>query len=370
MKKLLFISSEFPPGPGGIGKHALSFLEAAADLEDISIRALVGQDYASIKEVQLFNNRLPFHVETFVNRSYKGYKLLRAIQVIQYIISYRPKRVFLSGKSSLWFAIIIRLLRPHQRISAVVHGSEITKAGRVKNFLNTISFFVLNDIYPVSTFTRGLLPRFCLKIKNVVIIENGLPDSFFNSAVEHDRNRSKEKSSRYPRLLTVGNVTARKGQHRLIKALPSLIDKFPNVHYEIVGLETEKNKLQALALQLGVEQRVDFKGVLSEKDLYSSYRNSDLFVMLSENQNNGDVEGFGIAILEANYFGLPALGAKYCGIEDAVSSENGILVDGNNFSDIVEGVNYILQNYSDLSSSSRKWAKTFRWTEIIKKFNL
>ena len=37
---------------------------------------------------------------------------------------------------------------------------------------------------------------------------------------------------------------------------------------------------------------------------------SNIFIMLSNNLISGDVEGFGIAILEANYFGLPAYRSK------------------------------------------------------------
>mgnify|MGYP003346336418 CR=1 FL=1 len=45
-------------------------------------------------------------------------------------------------------------------------------------------------------------------------------------------------------------------------------------------------------------------------------------MMLSERQPDGDIEGFGIAILEANYYGLPAIGASDCGIEDAIDEGN------------------------------------------------
>ena len=49
-------------------------------------------------------------------------------------------------------------------------------------------------------------------------------------------------------LLTVGNVTERKGQEVVIRALPSL----PGVRYEMIGLPTRAAELAALARELGV----------------------------------------------------------------------------------------------------------------------
>ena len=51
---------------------------------------------------------------------------------------------------------------------------------------------------------------------------------------------------------------------------------------------------------------------------------SDVFVMLSSPTSTGDVEGFGIAIIEANALSLPSIGAKDCGIEDALEIRDGI----------------------------------------------
>ena len=62
--------------------------------------------------------------------------------------------------------------------------------------------------------------------------------------------------------------------------------------------------------------------------LYEIYNQADIFIMLSQNDIKFDVEGFGIAILEANLLGIPAIGSRDTGIEDAiVHNETGKLVD-------------------------------------------
>ena len=91
--------------------------------------------------------------------------------------------------------------------------------------------------------------------------------------------------------------------------------------------------------------------------------------MLSEEQNDGDVEGFGIAIIEANACGIPAIGSKNCGIEDAISNEySGLLVDPKDPNKIVNSISSILNNYSQYSINAVNWSKSFTWDSVINKY--
>ena len=88
--------------------------------------------------------------------------------------------------------------------------------------------------------------------------------------------------------------------------------------------------------------------------------------MLSEETKNGDVEGFGIAILEANAFGIPAIGSKGCGIEDAIDDgETGYLVNVTDVNSILKAVTDINNSYSDFSKNSILWSKNFNWDKIV-----
>ena len=104
--------------------------------------------------------------------------------------------------------------------------------------------------------------------------------------------------------------------------------------------------------------------------LYQIYLSCDVFAMLSENQPDGDIEGFGIAILEANSFGLPAIGAKGCGIEDAISKESGVLVDGDNCEEILQALNFVLENKEVLSKGAREWAKNHSWNKLSRRLDI
>jgi phosphatidylinositol alpha-1,6-mannosyltransferase len=93
-------------------------------------------------------------------------------------------------------------------------------------------------------------------------------------------------------------------------------------------------------------------------------------MLLSENQIIGDVEGFGIVALEANYFGLPVIGARGCGIEDAINDGyNGFLVDNKDCDEITEKTVQTILNMGNLRIQCQKWVLNFDWKKIGRVYN-
>jgi phosphatidyl-myo-inositol dimannoside synthase len=117
-------------------------------------------------------------------------------------------------------------------------------------------------------------------------------------------------------LLTVARMDSRergKGQDRVIAAIPSLVSKGYDVGYLIAGEGDDRVRLEGLARQTGVAERVRFLGAVPPKHLREIYRVPDLFVMPSIQ------EGFGIAFLEAMASGTPALALDVAGARDALA---------------------------------------------------
>jgi phosphatidylinositol alpha-1,6-mannosyltransferase len=116
-------------------------------------------------------------------------------------------------------------------------------------------------------------------------------------------------------LLTVGRMDAReryKGHDRVIAAISSLVAKGHDICYLVVGEGADRIRLEALARDAGVSERVRFLGRVGLQTLVELYRMADLFVMPSTG------EGFGVAFLEAMASGAPALGLDVAGARDAL----------------------------------------------------
>jgi glycosyltransferase involved in cell wall biosynthesis len=94
----------------------------------------------------------------------------------------------------------------------------------------------------------------------------------------------------------------------------------PDVFLVIVGEGRDRVRLQRLAAQLHIDDRVRFTGRVSEEDLPLYYQACDVFVLPSLK------EGFGIVFLEAMQYAKPCIGARAAAVPEViVDGENGLL---------------------------------------------
>jgi len=357
--KVLIISSEFPPGPGGIGHHAWFLAKELSLIENLEIEVICPKDYSSEEKVLIFDRKANFVIHRF--ERIKGItQIIRVLKLIKLLKSRNYTHVWSTGKFALWMIWIQKLYSKKSKTLCIIHGSEVNLSNSFLRRFTHLSIKQFQTIVAVSNFTKSLLPGWILRThNNLHVIPNGLDKSDYIVS-----NRLRLAGS--PVLLTVGHVSPRKGQHRLIKALPKIIQKYPDVHYHIVGRAIDREKLELLSEDLGVKKYITFHGsVVEHKSLWDYYSSSDIFVLLSENQRNGDVEGFGIVALEANACGTPVLGAKYCGVEEAVSHlKSGCLVNGDDVNEILEGIEFCLKNKQFLHDKSLEWSERFNWSKI------
>ncbi len=254
-----------------------------------------------------------------------------------------------------------------RKIEFFVHGSEINPGSRFNQILTHWSLRKADRIWAVSEFTRSILPDNIRLDREIRILPNGIHPSGLPSPEKVEPFNEWNGS---PKILTVGSISLRKGQHRVISALPVLIKLFPEIHYHIVGMDTNAKYLRDRINTLKLDGHVTLHGFLPGKgELARAYKTSDIFVMLSQNQSDGDVEGFGISILEANLYGVPAIGARGCGIEDAIEPGiNGELVDGDNTAEIAEAVTKILSQKDHYSHGMIEWVSRHDWNILIDTF--
>jgi len=130
----------------------------------------------------------------------------------------------------------------------------------------------------------------------------------------------------------------RKGQDRVIQALPRIRQSLPHVKYVMVGMGEELASLTTLAHELGVQDSVIFAGGVPDQELAAYYAACDVFIMPNR-QIGDDIEGFGIVYLEAGAAGKPVIGGKSGGTDDAIiDGVTGMRVDGNSSVEIADAV--------------------------------
>jgi phosphatidylinositol alpha-1,6-mannosyltransferase len=126
-------------------------------------------------------------------------------------------------------------------------------------------------------------------------------------------------------ILTVARVVAHKGHRLVFRALAAMPDcRRAEFLYLVAGRGRDMPALQQEATSLGLEGIVRWLGYMPETELPDLYRSADLFALCTrEEPDEPDVEGFGLALLEAQACGIPVVGTRTGGIADAVHDGRG-----------------------------------------------
>ena len=169
-------------------------------------------------------------------------------------------------------------------------------------------------------------------------------------------------------LLTVGRLQKRKGHDMLIRALPAIREKHPNVLYAILVDGEERAKLQALAESNGVSNNVQFLGEASDEQLLHCYQQCDLFV-LPNRAIGRDVEGFGMVLLEAQACGKPVVAGASGGTAETMRvPETGRIVACETPEPLAAMVNELLANPNErieMGRHGREWVcERFDWEAL------
>ena len=365
IKNILFISSEFPPGPGGIGNHAWNLSKELNN--HIPVHVLTVSDYATSEKCLEFDKKERFYIHRFERYRLPTLTyLIRTFQIIKHLTRQEYSHCIVSGHFSLFMSIIIRYIKKNIKLVGIFHGDELLQTNFIMKILLHYSLKKLDIMIPVSRYTDSFLPEKFANYRKKFIIPNGVNHEQFNNS---NKINSAMKLKGRPCLLTVGSVTNRKGQINLINALPELIKEYPLIHYHCVGLSLEGDWLKAKAVELNVINYVTIHGFIPNDELSNIFKQADVLIMLSQSNMKLCAEGFGIAILEANVFGVPALGSKNTGIEDAIVHNNtGIMIDPYSIDEIVEGIKDIIANRAILSNNAIDWAHEHNWDKISLKY--
>jgi teichuronic acid biosynthesis glycosyltransferase TuaC len=127
------------------------------------------------------------------------------------------------------------------------------------------------------------------------------------------------KEPREPRLSTVGHLIARKRHADVLRALWLLRESHPDLRWTVVGDGPEGVRLRGLARELGIAERVEFRGQLPPGEAVAAARAASAFVLPSVD------EAFGVAYVEAMAAGVPAIGARgEPGPEEIAASGDGM----------------------------------------------
>ncbi|MGI9042580.1 MAG: glycosyltransferase family 4 protein, partial [Gemmatimonadaceae bacterium] len=171
-------------------------------------------------------------------------------------------------------------------------------------------------------------------------------------------------------LCSVGRLVPRKGVAWFIdEVMPTLPD---DVCFLVAGEGAERGRITDAIRRHDLEDRVRLLGPVTDSDVELLYQGSDLFVMPNV-RVPGDMEGFGLVLVEAGLSGLPAVVARLEGIADVVTEgQNGHLVESRDAAGFRDAVMRYYDSPSGLRDASdrakRHTAATFGWDRVTQRY--
>lgn len=173
-----------------------------------------------------------------------------------------------------------------------------------------------------------------------------------------------------PTVLFVGRLVERKGVTHLVEAVAQLADR--RARLVIVGDGPERPRLEARARELGIADRVEFRGRISDADLRTAYQRAGVFVLPAVLDSRGDTEGLGVVLLEAMNYGVPVIASNIGGIVDiVVDQETGMLVPPADAAALASALDSVLRDPARSrrlgEAGRRRLAEQFSWDAILAK---
>ncbi len=346
-KKIIIISFEFPPQGGGIGSFAFQMAKNWHQMK-MDVTALTITNQLSQYETAEFDKQQKFKIIRFnkykfyfVNIIYRIYYSLKLIFSNRYDIVYCAQ--FSTGIIGLISRILFRI--PYVMIG---HGSEAFEKNKIRFIFLKIFYRFSNLVLVNSTYTLHQFQAHRIVNKNLHLIPLGGDDTLFDpKRINNNKLRDILDIGNKFVILTVGTLSERKNHSAVISALKILNDEYHNLHYVIVGTGPLAQKLKNIIKNLDLEMHVTLVGYVPDYELPYYYDLADLFILNSIIDGKGDVEGFGIVLIEANLMSKPVIGTKGSGMEDAiVEGKSGFIIEANN---PVETAAAIKKFYSDQS---------------------
>lgn len=189
-----------------------------------------------------------------------------------------------------------------------------------------------------------------------------IPFGIDNFWIENRKERKEKEPDKNVRLLYVGKINRNKNLTLTLRACEKLKDKGFYVRYTVVGDVSNSSGYKILD-ELKSRDFVHYVPGVSFKDLINYYRNNDIFVMPSI------TESFGLVYAEALTQGMPIIYTKGQGFDRQFEDKTvGVAVRSYSVEDLVNAVEYIVNNYNRLSKAAYEKSVVFSWPAIAERF--
>lgn len=359
--RVLVVTNDFPPRPGGIQAYVHSFA-SRLPAGEVVVYASSWQGAAEFDAAQ------PFPVVRHPT------SLLLPTPAVARRVRDLARA---EGCDTVWFGAAaplgllgaaLRRGTEVQRVVASTHGHEVGWAAlpAARQALRRVG--ATSDVVTYLTdYTRARIAPAVGDGPVLARLPSGVDATVFRPGVGREQIRRRYGLTGRRVVVCVSRLVPRKGQDMLIRALPALRRRVPQAALLVVGGGPHRAELARLARAVGVEADVTFTGSVPWEELPAHHAAGDVFAMPCRTRLRGlEVEGLGIVYLEASAAGLPVVAGRSGGAPDAVrDGHTGTVIDGTDLAAVTTAVGDLLADpdrAATMGAAGRAWVEQhWRW---------
>jgi teichuronic acid biosynthesis glycosyltransferase TuaC len=219
-----------------------------------------------------------------------------------------------------------------------VHGLDAFLTNQVPGWFGRRCSKVCEDVYGAAARVICISEQVARRVRegrggaaNISVVYNGVDSSLFSP--------TREPASEKEIVLSIGNLIPIKGHELLLRAVAAMTPSHPQVQCRIIGDGPERARLQQLARELRIEDRVHFLGRRPRSEVAAAMQECALFALPSW------YEGLGCVYLEAMSAERPPIACHGQGIEELIRhGENGWLIEPKNLGDLTTALQVLLSD--------------------------
>ena len=335
----LFVTRKYPPSVGGMQTLAASVWRA---LER-------GAPGAQLVAHGGTNRMLPIW-------------LLLALPRVAGAIARRNVDAVVTGDALMYALCRPIIVAARVRNATMIHGTDVTYPNRVYRMIVHRALRHAPLVIANSQATAEAAKSMGVRSERVSVVRLSVP-------APPSRPQSRQEAADSLRrqfhigedqliLVTLGRLIRRKG---VVWFVREVLPRLPgNVTYLVAGDGPMASELQRTIADCGVGERVHVMGRVNDADRERLLRGADLFVQPNI-QVPGDMEGFGLVLLEAAMRGTPTVASGIEGILDAVvDGETGILVQAGDADAWVQRITSLVSTPTDLDAMGARFERQAR----------
>ncbi|MGH8929232.1 MAG: glycosyltransferase family 4 protein [Egibacteraceae bacterium] len=318
MTRTLWVTTDFPPRPGGIEQYLANLL---ANQRSQDVRVLT----ANWPGAEAHDRGLPYRVERIGQRPLLPTP--RLARTVRHAAEEHGAEVVLLGPAWPLGEMAGEVRRPTVALS-YGHEAGMTRVGLgalVRRLGKASAVTVLSD------FTRRALASHLAARTRLELVPPGVDVEAFHPGVDGSPVRARHGvAADQPLVACISRLVPRKGQDVLVEMWPEVKAAVPGAHLLIVGTGPLHERLRKRVGALGLRRDVTLTGAVGWDELPEYHAAADVFAMPCRTRLGGlDVEGLGIVYLEAAGCGVPVVAGDSGGAPEAlIDGETGYVVDG------------------------------------------